>query len=180
MIADLVQAAVKAGAGFRLSGAQVIAKPKVTDPALLAQLRTRKGELWDYLGGHALDAPSLACMAEHSPNIRIVTPTTVAETLDIVARLEADADAQEDHVLKGVLALDIETQANAGEEIPQPVRIKRDGTVVQRPALDLEHLRRKSSPQSTAGLDPHRSTVRLAQLYGGGQVCLVLVPGWCR
>jgi DNA polymerase I-like protein with 3'-5' exonuclease and polymerase domains len=99
-----------------------------------------------------------------------VVPVTETEALQVIAQIEADADRH----TRGLIGFDIETMANPGEEVRQPIKIKRDGTVVQRPALDPEHLRRKSSPQSTAGLDPHRSSIRLMQVFGGGQVCAVI------
>jgi DNA polymerase-1 len=169
-IVELVAAAVKQGAGFRLSGAKVIADPPVMDPDLVTALRARRDELWVYLGGAKLDQPSLDCMVRHFADIRIVAPQTKAEALEVIAQVEADAD----HHTRGLIGFDVETQANPGEELRQPVKFRRDSCVVQKPALDPDHLRRRSAPQSTAGLDPHRSAVRLAQLYGGGEVCLVL------
>jgi DNA polymerase I-like protein with 3'-5' exonuclease and polymerase domains len=78
--------------------------------------------------------------------------------------------------VRGALGLDIETMANAGEELRGYVHLKKDGTVVQPspPARDPDRLQRKGNGASTAGLDPHRSTMRLAQLYGGGETCLVM------
>jgi DNA polymerase-1 len=118
-------------------------------------------------GGRGLALSPLGTAAEQ-------VPETPAEALQVIAQIEADADAQTDRILRGLIGFDIETMANTGEEVRPPVRIKRDGSVVQKPSLDPKHLRRKSRPKSTAGLDPHRSAVRLAQLYGGGDVCLVL------
>jgi DNA polymerase I-like protein with 3'-5' exonuclease and polymerase domains len=63
------------------------------------------------------------------------------------------------------LGFDVETAANVGQEQRPAVHLRlKDGL----PAIN------QPSFKSTAGLDPHRSTIRLVQLYGGGQRCLVL------
>jgi DNA polymerase-1 len=173
-IPELVRPAVRAGVRFRLRGARVHAEnPQRAEP-VMAALRASRDEVWAYLGGKALDQPSLDLMAGHFGNIRIVMPQDEVEALAAIAQIEAEADRQADPAERGLLGFDIETAANDGEEVRQPVRIGRDGTVRQRPALDPPHLRRPNKPRSTAGLDPWRSTIRLAQLYGGGDTCLVL------
>jgi DNA polymerase-1 len=176
-LAGLLRAAVDAGVLFRLSGAEVAAADsRLADPAVMAALRSRRNEVWEYLGGAVLDAPSLDLMAARFKHIRIATPQSASEALGVIAQLEADADAQRERYVRGVLGFDIETAATDGEEVRGYVQLKRDGGVVQPSpaATDPERLRRKDNSASTAGLDPHRSTVRLAQLYGGGETCLVL------
>jgi DNA polymerase-1 len=176
-IARLLRLAIDAGAWFRLSGAQVVAlNGQRAAPQVMRQLRERRDALWDYLGGPALDAPSLDLMAGRFKHVQITVPQTEAEALTLIAKIEDDADRQTERYVKGVLSLDIETQANAEEEVCQFVCVNQDGSVHQpsHRALDPEHLRRKGKPGSTAGLDPNRSSVRLAQLYGGGRTCLVL------
>jgi DNA polymerase-1 len=176
-VANLVRAAIEDGVQFRLTGARTrIDNSQRADPAVMAALRSHRDELWGYLGGPALDQLSLDLMATRFKHIRIVTPKTEAEALDVIARIEADADAQSERFVKGVLGLDIETMANAGEEVRGYVHLRRDGRIEQPSptAKDPKRLQRKSNGASTAGLDPNRSTVRLAQLYGGGDVCLVL------
>ena len=65
----------------------------------------------------------------------------------------------------GLLGLDIETAANAGEEERPAARLRlKDG-------LPAKH---QPAQRSSAALDPHRSSIRLVQLYGGGKRCLVL------
>jgi ribonuclease D len=174
-IPELVRAAVRAGVRFRLRGARVHAEnPQRAEPAVMAALRASRDEVWAYLGGTALDQPSLDLMTGHFGNIRIVVPRDEVEALAAIAQIEEEADRQADPAEPGSLGFDIETAANDGEEVRQPVRIGRDGTVRQRPALDPPHLRRPRKSRSTAALDPWRSTIRLAQLYGGGDTCLVL------
>jgi DNA polymerase-1 len=176
-IPDLLRAAAHAGVRFRLSGAKIVAADAhLVDPQAMQKLRDRRDELWCYLGGKALDQPSLDLMATRFKHIQIVTPQSEPEALDIIAQIQADADAQTERYARGVVGLDIETMANAGEEERQWIHLRRDGVVQQpaHPALDPEKLRRKGKPGSTAGLDPDRSTIRLVQLYGGGNVCLVL------
>jgi DNA polymerase I len=172
-VAVLVRHACRDGVTFRLRGAEVVTKhADRTSPDVLARLREHKAEVWDYIGGTELDQPSINLLAWQFPGIHLTLPQTEAEALAVITQIEADADANP-HA-KGLLGFDIETQANQNEEIRQPVRIGRDGAVSQQPALDPEHLRRPANPRSTAGLNPHRSTVRLAQLYGGADVVLVL------
>jgi DNA polymerase I-like protein with 3'-5' exonuclease and polymerase domains len=63
------------------------------------------------------------------------------------------------------LGFDIETAALPGEEERPAVHLRlRDGL----PAANQPKFKGK------AGLDPHRSRIRLLQLYGGGERCLVL------
>jgi DNA polymerase I-like protein with 3'-5' exonuclease and polymerase domains len=176
-IPTLLRSAVDAGVRFRLSGAEIAAAgAHLADPDVMAALHSRRDELWRYLGGQALDQPSLDLMATRFKHIEIVTPQSEPAALKLIAQLEADADAQSERFVKGVLGLDIETAANAGEEERQYVHLRRDGVVVQptHAALEREHLRHEGKPGSTAGLDPYRSTARLMQLYGGGDTCLVL------
>jgi DNA polymerase-1 len=170
-ISELVRAAVQAGAEFRLRGAQVgVGNAKLVDPEVMAALREARNDLWAYMGGRELDQPPLDLMARQFAGIRIVVPKDQNEARAAVAQLQADADRH----ANGLLGLDIETAANEGEEVLQPVKITRDGIVIRRPALDPLPIRRPNRPASTAALDPYRSTVRLLQLYGGGDTCLVL------
>jgi DNA polymerase I-like protein with 3'-5' exonuclease and polymerase domains/DNA modification methylase len=66
----------------------------------------------------------------------------------------------------GLLGFDTETAANPGEDTRPAIRFRlRDG----HPSRN-----QPKSKSSGAALDPHRSSIRLAQLYGGGRRCLVL------
>src|SRR5215469_7447388 len=98
----LLRTAVDAGVRFRLSGVEIVAADaQLADPAVMAALRSHRDELWDYLGGAALDQPSLDLMATRFKHIRIVVPQNAAEALDVIARIEADADAQSERFVKG-------------------------------------------------------------------------------
>jgi DNA polymerase-1 len=176
-LAGLLRSAIDSGVRFRLSGAEIVAAgAHLADPAVMAALRGRRDELWRYLGGQALDQPSLDLMAMRFKHIRIVVPQSETEARHVIAQIEADAHAQSEPYVRGRLGLDIETAADPGEEERQYVRLKRDGSIVQPSptARDPDRVQRKGNSASTAGLDPYRSTVRLAQLYGGGSTCLVL------
>jgi DNA polymerase-1 len=177
-LAGLLRSAIASGVQFRLSGAEIVAAdPQLADPAVMAELRSRRNELWEYLGGAELDAPSLDLMATRFKHVQLVLPQTEAEALKLIAQLEAEADAQSGaRDGRGPLGLDIETAANAGEEVRGYVHLRRDGDIEQPSpvAQDPERLQRKGNTASTAGLDPNRSTVRLAQLCGGGETCMVL------
>jgi DNA polymerase I-like protein with 3'-5' exonuclease and polymerase domains len=134
-------------------------------PDLRAALKRRRAELWDYLGGAALDQPPLDLVA--SLGVEICTPRTAEEASAMLAEIEADSDANTPAELlrrPGLLGLDLETAALPGMELRPSVKLRRDGVPTKhQPALDND-----------AGLDPHRSRIRLAQLYGGGRRCLVL------
>jgi DNA polymerase I-like protein with 3'-5' exonuclease and polymerase domains len=178
---ELVRTAIRQGAGFYLRGAQVgVMHPERMDPALKATLQAQRDALWKFLGGEDLDRPSLDLMASRFPDIQIVVPRDENEALAVLAQLEADAHAVPDQVQghvrpgRGLLGFDIETQANPGEDVHQSVTVSKDGKVDRKPALDPPAIRRQRRPESSAALEPRRSSVRLAQLYGGGTTCLVL------
>jgi DNA polymerase I-like protein with 3'-5' exonuclease and polymerase domains len=165
----LLKIANKAGATFRLLGAQI----RVTVPRdeafrpVLAALKAEQPAVWRILGGAALDAPPLNLITKLG--VEPVVPLTEAEARELIAEMEADSDAHTPEAVKrsrgGLLGLDLETAANPGEEKRPPARLRlKDG------------LPAKSQPafKGGAALDPHRSTIRLVQLYGGGRRCLVL------
>ena len=167
---DYVLQAKRAGATFRLRGGRVLIEhAQLLDDALLTALRARRPEVWTFLGGAEQDAPSLALLDRL--NVQAVVPQTEAEALKLLDLIEADSERT---IPAGLIGFDIETQANPGEEVRRPVKISRHGQVEQQSARDPIPIRRKHKPQSSAGLDPHRSTIRLAQLYGGGDLCMVL------
>jgi DNA polymerase I len=168
---ELIRLAHKAGAGFRLNGARVrVLHSQLLAPDVMAELRERRTELWACLGGPEQDAPSLDLLAELG--VQAVVPQSETEACHLLAQIEADSERE---TPIGLLGFDVETAANPGEEVRQSVKISRNGEVVtQRQALDPLPLRRQHRPRSSAGLDPRRSSIRLAQLYGGGEVCLVL------
>jgi DNA polymerase-1 len=165
----LLKLAKAAGATFRLAGDQLrVTAPQ--DPALrpvLAALKGQRDALWNLLGGRDMDQPSLALIARLG--VTPVVPRTTNEALALIAEMEADSDANTPKAVLasrgGLLGFDTETAANPGQ--------------AQRPAVHLrlrDGLPSRNQPvhKSDAALDPHRSTIRLAQLYGGGQRCLVL------
>lgn len=159
-ISALVAEAVRAGAEFRLSGARVALASQVTVPDQLVQeLRSRRDEVWDHLGGTRLDRPSLDLLDQLG--VEVAVPQDEFAALALIAEMEADADQPGN---RGLLGLDIETMANTGEETRPVVSLTRAGVM------------KNSQPplQGGAGLDPRRATVRLAQLYGGGRRCVVL------
>jgi DNA polymerase-1 len=168
-VPELLKRAHRAGASFRLAGSQL----HVTAPEgealrpLLAALRAQRSAVWDILGGSGLDAPSLELISKLG--VEPVVPRTEDEAHQLIAEMEADSDVHTPDAVKrirgGLIGLDIETAANPGEEERPAARLRiRDGLPAKhQPAL-----------KSSASLDPHRSTVRLVQLYGGGKRCLVL------
>jgi hypothetical protein len=165
-LADLLALASEAGAGFRLHGHGVQVDHAASLPAdLRTALRARRAELWDHLGGATLDQPSLDLLAHLG--VQFVVPGTVEEALLLLAEIEADSDAHTPTELccrPGLLGLDIETAALPGTERRPPIMLRKDGLPAKyQPALN-----------SDAALDPHRSRIRLVQLYGGGRRCLVL------
>jgi DNA polymerase I-like protein with 3'-5' exonuclease and polymerase domains len=165
-IAKLLAQAQAGGTGFRLCGRaiQVIGASRLS-PELFAALKPRRREIWDHLGGTALDEPSLALLA--TLGVEIILPRSVTEAQTALAEIEDDSILNTPKELRSrptLIGFDIETAALPGAETRPAVLLKRDGYPrKQQPAL-----------KSEAGLDPHRSTVRLAQVYGGGKRCVVI------
>jgi DNA polymerase I-like protein with 3'-5' exonuclease and polymerase domains len=165
-IAALLQQTYGTGVGLRLYGNQVEVRHASSLPvALYAELRGRCGELWDHLGGAALDQPSLDLLADL--RVEVVIPRTIEEAQALLAESERDSDRHTPQALRGrasLLGCDIEVAALPGMEDRPPVKLKKNGFPAKhQPALN-----------SDAALDPHRSRIRLVQLYGGGRRCLVL------
>jgi ribonuclease D len=167
--ADLLKTVTKAGVRFRLMGAQIKVTghaPPELRPVLDILKARRRDELRHILGG---DAGQASIDLLNTLGVTAVVPATVEEAQALLSELIADSRAitpprvQE---RQGVwLGYDIETAANPGEEERPPLHLcQKDGL----PAKNQPTLK------STAGLDPHRSTIRLIQLYGGGERCLVL------
>src|SRR5271166_2646351 len=158
---DLLRAAQQAGAQVRLHGGQVeFSSAHGLSPELRTLLRAHRDEVWTHLGGAALDAPPLALL--HQLGVQLLVPTTMREAVAAVAQVERDSDqyTAEDRLI----GFDIETSALPGLEVRPFTKLKRNGT----PA--------KVQPtfKGTAALDPFRSRIRLAQLYGGGTHAVVL------
>jgi DNA polymerase I-like protein with 3'-5' exonuclease and polymerase domains len=162
----LLAEARKAGATFRLSGAHIVAGPlDQVPPELQAGLRARRDELWSLLGGPAANQPPIDLLA--ALGIAPIVPQTEAETLSLIAEIEADSDKATPADLRGrpgLIGLDIETMALPGLEERPPIKLTLRGLPYARQA----------EFKGTAALDPHRSTPRLVQLYGGGKRCLIL------
>jgi DNA polymerase I-like protein with 3'-5' exonuclease and polymerase domains len=166
--ADLLKAVTQAGVRFRLMGGQI----RVTGQAspelrpILDALKGRREELISILGGDA-GQPSIDLL--HALGVTAVVPTTAEEARVLLGELITDSQKITPSTLQrqgGVwLGFDIETAALPGEEERPAVHLRlRDGL----PAANQPKFKGK------AALDPHRSTVRLLQLYGGGERCLVL------
>jgi DNA polymerase-1 len=166
--ADLLKAITKAGVRFRVLGRQlrVTGRMPTAMHPVLAELKARRVELMQLFSGDAGQA-SLDLLA--SLGVTPVVPATVEEALAVLEELLGDSRAitppqiQERQGLW--LGCDLETCALAGEEERPPIHLRlKDGL----PALNQPVFRGR------AALDPNRSRVRLAQLYGGGKRCLVL------
>jgi DNA polymerase I-like protein with 3'-5' exonuclease and polymerase domains len=165
-LARLLAEARNAGATFRISGAHIVAnRLHGLRPEVRTALRGRRDELWELLGGAAMERPALSLMA--ALNITPVVPQTEVEALELIAEIEADSDRVTPAELRdhpGLVGLDIETMASPGMEERPPIKLTMKGLPYTNQA-DFK---------DTAALDPHRSTPRLVQLYGGGARCLVL------
>jgi DNA polymerase-1 len=165
-IAALLKQTYGTEVGFRLFGDQVeLRNAGILPPALYTELRDRIPELWNHLGGTALDRPSLDLW--NALGLGICIPRTIEEARAALAEIERDSDRYTPQALRGrpgLLGCDIEVAALPGMEDRPPVKLKKDGFPAKKqPALN-----------SDAALDPHRSRIRLVQLYGGGRRCLVL------
>jgi DNA polymerase I-like protein with 3'-5' exonuclease and polymerase domains len=162
----LVAEARKAGTTFRLSGARIsVDRLDLIRPELRDGLRARRDELWQLFGGPAAEQPPLDLLTQLG--ITPVVPKTEAEALELIAEIETDSDKAMPEDLRdrpGLIGLDIETMALPGMEERSPIKLTLRGLPYSRQA----------EFKGTAALDPHRSTPRLVQLYGGGRRCLVM------
>jgi 3'-5' exonuclease len=165
---DMLKAANKAGVRFRVAGGQLRVTGEVLSKTLpvLDALKSRREELMSLLGG-AAGQSSIDLLA--ALGVVAVVPETAEEAQALLVELIADSRRITPPKVQqqgGVwLGADIETAALPGEEMRPPVHLRlRDGL----PAAHQSRLKGK------AGLDPQRSKIRLLQLYGGGERCLVL------
>ena len=143
-IRELIAAAVVNGTTFSLSGAHVRLGGTPPPPNIQRELRARRKEVWDHLGGAALDQPALELMVHLG--VEAVLVTNPAEALAALGN--------------GPLGVDIET----AHRLPRPpARFTRRG--------DLSATQPKSDDE--AGLDPHHAEIATLQLYAGGQQSFV-------
>jgi DNA polymerase I-like protein with 3'-5' exonuclease and polymerase domains len=164
-IPQLVRLAALAGAEFRLHGCETrVSNTDCVAPDIRAALLARGDELWSHLGGIPADAVSgLLDMYD----VGVAYPRTAEVAREAVAEILADATANMPAELQGQLppwvGFDSETAADPGHALRPPVKLKKDG-----------HPAKNQTPlKETAGLDPHRSHIRLLQFYAGGKHCLV-------
>jgi DNA polymerase-1 len=163
---ELLAKAGKLGVGFRPQGRAIYVINAALMPSYLSQiLRARCAEIRDHLGGTRFDQPPLDLLAQLG--VELMVPQTVKEARLALAEIAADALANTPRELQNrpeLVGFDIETAILPGVEQRPSVKLKRDGYPVKnQPAFD-----------NAAGLDPHRSRIRLVQLHAGGQRCLVL------
>jgi DNA polymerase I-like protein with 3'-5' exonuclease and polymerase domains len=166
--ADLLKAVTLAGFRFRLMGGQIRVTGRASPELrpVLDALKGRREELISILGGDA-GQPSIDLL--DALGVTAIVPTTAEEARALLAELITDSRKITPSTVQrqgGVwLGFDIETAALPGEEERPAVHLRlRDGL----PAANQPRFKGK------AGLDPHRSRIRLLQLYGGGERCLVL------
>jgi DNA polymerase-1 len=167
--AELLRVVTVAGVSFRLMGEQIRVTgraPRTLWPVLDA-LKPRKPEIMAILGAEERDRPSIELLADLG--VTAVVPETAEEAQVLLAELLADSalitPPGEQRKGGSWVGTDAETGANPGVEDRPSAKLRlRDG-------LPWKH---QPSFTGTAGLDPHRSTIRLMQLYGGGARCMVL------
>jgi DNA polymerase I len=164
-IPQLVRLAALAGALFRLHGCETrVSGTDCLAADVRAALVARGDELWSHLGGIPADAVSgLLDMYD----VGVAYPRTVDAAREAVAEILADAvtgmPVELQWQLPSWVGFDTESAADLGHELRPPVKLKKDG-----------HPAKNQTPlKETAGLDPHRSHLRLLQFYAGGQHCLV-------
>jgi DNA polymerase-1 len=165
-ICDLLHQAEQAGAQFQLYGGKIRVHhaDRLSRPFRDA-LRARREAIWAYLGGAALDAPAIVTL--HQLKVQLLLPATLEELDDALKQIEDDAARHTPAELRerpSLLGFDIETAALPGTEERPPIKLKKNG----------EPAKVQAAFTGTAALDPHRSRVRLVQLYGGGDACLVV------
>ena len=162
----LLHQADELGTGFRLHGRAIgVINPAPMPPDLSSALHARVGEIYEHLGGAALDGPP--CELLIGLGIEAVIPQNVAEAEAALVQIEIASDTHTPEEIRDrpcLLGFDIETAALDGEEERPAAKLRKDGYLYKtQPAFD-----------SSAGLDPNRSRIRLAQLYGGGEKVVVL------
>ena len=123
-------------------------------------------------GASHLPASLRAALKAHKPALLAYLRSSQRSLDDAGVRVEyADTDATAATLLaqvltdasdSGLIGLDIETYVPSHMVPPPVVKLTRTGAQVTRPKDDK------------AGLDPHRAQVRLVQIYGGGDTCVVL------
>ena len=125
-------------------------KVEQAEPAVAAFLREHHRAVFAALGGGAADQPSLALIEALGVEIADCADDSTAAA----ASAEVLADAGDRPI-----AIDVETAALPEYVDYPPLRL----TIAGRP--------NKVQPRADnhAALDPHRSEIRLVQLYGGGQ-----------
>jgi DNA polymerase I-like protein with 3'-5' exonuclease and polymerase domains len=133
-------------------------------PDIRTALLARGDALWSHLGGVPADAVSDLL---DTCDVGVAYPRTADAAREAVGEILADAATNMPADLQGILppwiGFDTETAADPGHELRPPVKLKKDGY----PAKNQTPLK------ETAGLDPHRSHIRLLQFYAGGKRCLV-------
>jgi DNA polymerase-1 len=162
----LLHRADEFGTGFRLHGRAVgVIEPGLMSPDLSSALHARVGEIYEHLGGVAVDGPP--CELLNSLGIELVIPQNLAEAEAALAQIEIDSDTYTPEEIRdrpGLVGFDIETAALPGEEERPAAKLRKDGYLYKtQPKFD-----------SAAGLDPNRSRIRLVQLHGGGDRVVVL------
>jgi DNA polymerase I-like protein with 3'-5' exonuclease and polymerase domains len=164
-IAQLVQLAASAGAEFRLHGCEVlVSNLDSLAPDIRSALIARGDALWSHLGGIPVEAVSELL---DTFGINVAYPRDPDAARQVITEIFADATANMPAELQGQLppwiGFDTETAADPGQELRPPVKLKKDG-----------HPAKNQTPlKETAGLDPHRSHIRLLQFYAGGKRALV-------
>ena len=158
-LATMLAEAAALDVTVRLQGAEVrVENAAWLPPAMLSEFRHRRGELWAYLGGDAQDQPPIALLDRLG--VQAAVAATEAEAHNLIEEIALDAEMLGD----GCIGFDIETAALPGLEVRPVVTLTKRGVP------------RRSQPMLRGGaaLDPLRSTIRLVQLYGGGERCAIL------
>ena len=161
-LADYLKQATTLGAQFRIGGADVIVGGAERLPAeLYDRIDHYRGtgllrevldtdfaedEAWDFLEKLGVSV----WLVESDAGVRLA-----------IRRLIADLRHND-----GILAIDIETAPRAGYgAFPTWCRFTKSGIIAERQPVHRDR----------SGLDPHRSRIRLVQLYAGGTYCYVLI-----
>jgi DNA polymerase-1 len=153
-IGALVREAQALGVEFRLRGDGVVFSGlEAVPPDLAEQLQRQHGNIYRFLDGPKRDAPAIALAKKLGVRIRLIT--MVAGIPAVLAELERDASRDD-----GVIAIDFETAPLPKFALPAPaVRLNKGGI----------YAAQQPENKDKTATDPHRASVRLVQLYGGGQ-----------
>ena len=154
-IADIIHEARSAGASFEVLGPDIIVTGAAAiPPEVRGALKLRRDELLKYLAAADIAPSSSDLLKRAGVDVAYIEDDGAAAM--VLAEILADAG-------EGPVGLDVETTARPGFHIHHQIKLTKRGARVTGPKKKNDKI----------GLDPRRAEVRLIQVYGGGDQCVV-------